>query len=106
MSVLNMTDLDLAGQRVLIREDFNVPVKDGLVTSAKRIKAHCPRFIWLLSGVQRSFCFPIVVGPLKAGTIRTSPCYRLLNILKAIATWLCGLKKNWLTESMSGQAKW
>ena len=42
MSVLNMTDLDLAGQRVLIREDFNVPVKDGLVTSAKRIKAALP----------------------------------------------------------------
>ncbi len=42
MSVLNMTDIDLAGQRVLIREDFNVPVKDGLVTSAKRIKAALP----------------------------------------------------------------
>ncbi len=42
MPVLNMTDLDLAGQRVLIREDFNVPVKDGLVTSAKRIKAALP----------------------------------------------------------------
>ena len=31
MTVLKMTDLDLAGKRVLIREDLNVPVKDGVV---------------------------------------------------------------------------
>ncbi|MDP1211706.1 hypothetical protein Q6268_29360, partial [Klebsiella pneumoniae] len=29
MSVINMTDLDLAGKLVLIRADLNVPVKDG-----------------------------------------------------------------------------
>jgi len=39
MSVLKMTDLDLAGKRVLIREDLNVPVKDGKVTSDARIRA-------------------------------------------------------------------
>ncbi len=37
-----MTDLDLAGQRVLIREDLNVPVADGNVRSAGRIKACLP----------------------------------------------------------------
>ncbi len=37
-----MTDLDLAGKRVLIREDLNVPIKDGKVTSDKRIKASMP----------------------------------------------------------------
>ena len=42
MSVINMTDLDLAGKRVLIRQDLNVPVKDGKVTSAKRIQASIP----------------------------------------------------------------
>lgn len=42
MTVLNMTDLDLAGKRVLIREDFNVPVKDGVVTSDARIRAALP----------------------------------------------------------------
>ena len=42
MSVLSMADLDLTNQRVLIREDFNVPVKEGRVTSAKRIKAALP----------------------------------------------------------------
>ena len=42
MSILSMADLDLANQRVLIREDLNVPVKDGRVTSAKRIEAALP----------------------------------------------------------------
>jgi len=42
MSILSMADLDLANQRVLIREDLNVPVKDGCVTSAKRIQAALP----------------------------------------------------------------
>ena len=42
MSVIKMTDLDLAGKRVLIRQDLNVPVKDGKVTSDKRIRASMP----------------------------------------------------------------
>lgn len=42
MSVIKMTDLDLAGQRVLIRQDLNVPIKDGKVTSDKRIRASLP----------------------------------------------------------------
>jgi phosphoglycerate kinase len=42
MSVIKMTDLDLAGKRVLIREDLNVPVKNGKVTSDTRIRASLP----------------------------------------------------------------
>src|SRR5580692_2337993 len=42
MKVLRMTDLALSGKRVLIREDLNVPVKDGVVTSDARIRAALP----------------------------------------------------------------
>ena len=42
MPVLEMTGLELAGKRVLIRQDLNVPVKDGVVTSDQRIKASLP----------------------------------------------------------------
>ncbi len=42
MSILRMTDLDLAGRRVLIREDLNVPIKDGRITSEQRILAALP----------------------------------------------------------------
>lgn len=42
MTVLKMTELDLKGKRVLIREDLNVPVKNGKVTSDVRIRASLP----------------------------------------------------------------
>lgn len=42
MSVLKMSELDLSGKRVLIREDLNVPVKNGEVTSDARIRAALP----------------------------------------------------------------
>lgn len=42
MSVIAMTDLDLSNKRVLIREDLNVPVKNGKVTSDARLKAALP----------------------------------------------------------------
>jgi phosphoglycerate kinase len=42
MPVLELTGLDLAGKRVLIRQDLNVPVKDGVVGSDRRIQASLP----------------------------------------------------------------
>lgn len=42
MSVIKMTDLALSNQRVLIREDLNVPVKDGKITSDARLRAALP----------------------------------------------------------------
>ena len=44
MAIVRMTDLDLHGKRVLIREDLNVPIKDGVITSEQRIKAALPTF--------------------------------------------------------------
>ena len=42
MAIVRMTDLDLAGKRVLIRQDLNVPVEDGHITSDQRIVASLP----------------------------------------------------------------
>lgn len=49
MSVIKMADLDLTNQRVLIREDLNVPVKNGKVTSDARLKASIPTIELALS---------------------------------------------------------
>ena len=49
LSVKTLGDVPLAGQRVLIREDFNVPIKDGQVTSDARIRAALPSLRQLLS---------------------------------------------------------
>ena len=43
--VLRMNELDLAGKRVLIREDLNVPVQNGQVTSDARIRASLPTIV-------------------------------------------------------------
>ncbi len=45
-----MVDLDLSGKRVLIRQDLNVPVKDGVVTSDLRIQASVPTIEKALEG--------------------------------------------------------
>ena len=48
MKVKLMTDLDLRGRRVLIREDLNVPLKEGRITSAARLKAAEPTIRYAL----------------------------------------------------------
>ncbi|GIU47354.1 phosphoglycerate kinase [Shewanella algidipiscicola] len=42
MAIINMSSLDLQGKRVLIREDLNVPVSNGVVTSDARLRASLP----------------------------------------------------------------
>ncbi len=45
MSVIRMQDFDLRGKRVLIREDLNVPVEDGKITSTQRLDASLPTIV-------------------------------------------------------------
>ncbi len=42
MNVLTLDDIELSGKRVLVREDLNVPVKDGIITSDQRLQAAIP----------------------------------------------------------------
>ena len=42
MNLIKMSDIDLRNKRVLIREDLNVPIKDGIITSDQRLQAALP----------------------------------------------------------------
>ena len=53
MTILRMTDLDLAGKRVLIREDLNVPIEGGRITSEQRIAAALPTIRLALEKARR-----------------------------------------------------
>jgi phosphoglycerate kinase len=48
MAVKNIKDLDLKGKRVLVRADFNVPIKNGTITDDTRIKAALPTLQYIL----------------------------------------------------------
>ena len=53
MTFLRMEELDLSNKRVLIREDLNVPIKDGNVTNDTRIQAALPTIKLALATAQQ-----------------------------------------------------
>ena len=67
MKVRRMTDLALAGKRVLIREDLNVPVADGVVTSDARIRAALPTLKLALAAGAKVFVMSHLGRPQEGG---------------------------------------
>ena len=48
MNLLKLDDIELSGKRVLVREDLNVPIKDGIITSDQRLQAALPTLLRLI----------------------------------------------------------
>ena len=82
-----MTDLALAGKRVLIREDFNVPVADGRVTSDARLRAALPTLRRALEARARVLVMSHLGRP-KEG--ERDPALSLAPVAKALAGLLGG----------------
>ena len=81
MSILRMTDLDLAGKRVLIREDLNVPLQDGRITATQRLDAALPTIRHARDAGARVMILSHLGRP-KEGVFEES------ESLKPVADWL------------------
>ncbi|WP_047864017.1 phosphoglycerate kinase [Rubrobacter aplysinae] len=73
MNKRSVKDLDLAGKRVLVRVDFNVPVKDGRVTDDTRIRRALPTIRYLISEGAR----PILISHLGRPKGEPDPKYSM-----------------------------
>jgi phosphoglycerate kinase len=96
MKIKKMTSQDLSGKRVLIREDLNVPIKDGVVTSDARIRAALPTIQAALAAKARVMLMSHLGRPEEgqyAEEFSLAPvAKRLTQLLGVPAT----LKRDWL----------
>jgi phosphoglycerate kinase len=96
MKILRMTDTDLRNKRVLIREDLNVPVHDGAVTSDARIRAALATIRYALDQHARVFIMSHLGRP-KEG--REDPALTLAPVAARLSELLgkpVPLRKNWI----------
>lgn len=96
MPMLKMSDLDLKGKRVLIREDFNVPLKNGEITSDLRIRAALPAIKQALKANATVMLLSHLGRP-EEGNF--DPAFSLAPIAKALSTLLkveVPLISNWI----------
>jgi len=88
MSLLLMKDLDLAGQRVLIREDLNVPIKDGEVSSDARIRAALPTIQWAVKAGAKVMLMSHLGRPEEGAGAEQNSAYTLAPVAAHLATLL------------------
>src|SRR6202453_5028277 len=96
MRIIRMSSLDLTGKRVLIREDLNVPIQDGVVTSDARIRAALPTIQAALTARARVLVMSHLGRPEEG---KYAEEFSLAPVAKRLAQLLgvpVALKKGWL----------
>jgi phosphoglycerate kinase len=96
MRIIRMSNLDLSGKRVLIREDLNVPIQDGVVTSDARIRAALPTIQAALTARARVLVMSHLGRPEEG---KYAEEFSLAPVAKRLAQLLgvpVALKKDWL----------
>jgi len=96
MKLLRMTDTDLRNKRVLIREDLNVPVQDGVVTSDARIRASLATIRYALDQHARVFVMSHLGRPQEG---QEDPALTLAPVSARLSELLgkpVPLRKNWI----------
>ncbi|MGC8521505.1 MAG: phosphoglycerate kinase [Steroidobacteraceae bacterium] len=96
MRILRMTDTDLRGKRVLIREDLNCPIKDGLVTSDARIRAALPTIRYALDQHAQVFILSHLGRPKEGEYDETLSLKPVAARLSELLGTPVPLKRDWL----------
>lgn len=81
MPFCRLTDLDVAGKRVLVREDLNVPIEDGTVGDYERIDAALPTLRWLHEHGART----IILSHLGRPNSKPDPKFSLRPVAQALS---------------------
>lgn len=103
--LLEMTKLDLANKRVLIREDFNVPIEQGIITNDRRIEAALPTINFALKKSAKVILISHLDRPTEG---KYDPTLSLAPVAEKLSQLLqqpVPLVKDWLNgvEVKSGQ---
>ncbi len=96
MSIKRMVDLDLSGKRVLIRQDLNVPVKNGKVTSDIRIQASVPTIEKALAAGAAVMLLSHLGRPVEGQYDEASSLKPVADRLSTLLGKPVRLEKNWL----------
>ncbi|MEX2488310.1 MAG: phosphoglycerate kinase [Pseudomonadales bacterium] len=88
MTILALEDVDIKGKRVLIREDLNVPMKDGRITADGRIKAAIPTIEYALKAGARVMVMSHLGRPVEGMPIEEQPGASLLPVAEHLGALL------------------
>lgn len=96
MTLLKMSELDLKNKRVLIREDFNVPIENGKVTNARRLEAAIPTIKNALKANAKVILMSHLGRPTEGEFDTTFSLAPVAEILSKLLQQPVMLKKDWL----------
>ncbi|MFK7731356.1 MAG: phosphoglycerate kinase [Pseudomonadales bacterium] len=108
MPILQMNDLELAGKRVLIRQDLNVPVSAGKVSSDARIRASLPTLVSALQQGAKVMVMSHLGRPVEGGSIEENSEFTLQPVADRLGELLdCDvpLIKDWLDGADVGEGQ-
>lgn len=96
MSVIKMSDLDLSGKRVLIRQDLNVPLKNGVVADGTRIQASLPTIKMAIEAGAKVIIMSHIGRPKEGEYEQKYSLAPVANYLSALLDQPVRLEQNWL----------
>lgn len=101
MTIIELDSLDISGKRVLIREDLNVPIEDGVISSDARIRAAIPTLTWAVGQGAKVMVMSHLGRPEEGLPISDQPAVSLSPIAERLQA-LSGLKVRLVTDYLDG----